>query len=171
MKKKIIITSFAFVFGIFVLCICFGYDKIQAWHNNKILWNETVKIMDEGFDMDIESWEFDYEYENTLERSAYEGDMRVWFKTTTEHAEEMLEKYKDIVLIDTGLHSSEQQIVSGRLGVPEGTLNENGRTIFFYNSPIREFDLEERPSTCFQMIHIQKNEDGTVTVLFDYLEG
>jgi hypothetical protein len=171
MKKKIIITSFAFVFGIFVLCICFGYDKIQAWHNNKILWNETVKIMDEVFDMDIESWEFDYEYENTLERSAYEGDMRVWFKTTTEHAEEMLEKYKDIVEVDTELYSGDQLAVSRQLGVPEDTLNENGRTVFLYSAPVRELDLEGKPKTCFQMIHTQKNEDGTVTVLFDYLEG
>lgn len=165
MKKKTrIIIIFVLILGVFICGICFAYAKIQPW-------NETVQIMDEAFDMDIKSWKFDYEYENTLERSEYKGGLRVWFTSTPEHVEEVLAKYKDRMIVDTELESSDQLSVSRRLDIPEDALNENGRTVRFYTEPIRELDLKQKVYTCSNIIHTQKNEDGTVTVLFDYLEG
>lgn len=171
-KKKVIfilgsiLTVFLLILGIFL-----NYDKIEAKYHNRMLWNETVEIMDKVFDVNMKKWDFAYEYENTLERSQYKGEMRVWFTAKSEQIEEVLVEYKDKMENDIEIETAAQQFVSSVMNISKEELNEKGKTVFLYNSPVRELEADEMPTTCGIIIHTQENEDGTVSVLFYYCEG
>lgn len=168
-KKKIAI-------GLGILVLVMVCVSVLVWINyDRLLKQDTIHLMKKTFGVDMNQWDVDYEYENTMKWiGEHGGHILVKFTATRDEAEEVLEDVREdlgeryLSDLDGSMKDFEQMMMAKNIGLEEEELQGESRLFRFgYKHPLTRHSCK---CLSTDYLHVQELADGNVTVYF-YLHG